>query len=426
MVKKIEYTYYVIYLILLIAYNHAMWSTYGLGLEEIKFSTTTEPFFDKPIVMLSFFMYYHFARNFLEIPSRFPIFNKKIKRIEYVLLGYTLLEVILLLTIGDGVINEWIFHSMSAFNLIASIWCVVSFMKKQKTPLNYFILVGVIAIITGAITSLILIVINPALPFPPIIIFPCFVLFEIIVFTTGLAYKSRLVEKERFKAEQRLVEELREKEYLQKSIQELRNKIAGDLHDDLGSTLGSLAIYAEAGKKNLDSGSIEKTREVFNRMYSLATDSIKNLREMVWIITPGNEKWEDMNNRMENYGKDVLAVKSISFKIDSKIEEQLILSVIQRRNLYLIFKECIHNILKHSNATNVNIQATINSVGNFVFSIVDDGIGTKENMSNTGHGLKSLLARSTELEGTFILENNMESGIAVTVEFPINRRYSLS
>jgi len=418
MLKRIEYGYYVIYLFLLIIYNHAMWSDVGIGLEQTMLSKELEPFLDKPIIMISFFMYFRFARHFLEIPARFPSFNKKIKQIEYVLLGYALLELILLCIIGDGVANEWIFHLVSAFNFIASVWCVTSFMKKQKTPLNYFILVGVASIMIGAIISLVLIVFNPNLSFPVIVIFPCFVLFEIIVFTTGLAYKSRRIEREKFNAQQELLVELENKQFLQKNIQDLRNKIACDLHDDLGSTLGSIGIYAEAGRKSIDAGSNGNAVEVLKRISGLAVDSLKNLREMVWIISPGNERWKDLNDRMENYGKNILNAQSISFKTESMIEEDINLTVIQRRNLYLIFKECIHNILKHSNAKNVSMKTAFNSVGNFVFSIEDDGTGQMGKIQSNGHGLKSLLIRSTELNGSLRMENNRDSGIVIIVEFP--------
>jgi signal transduction histidine kinase len=418
MLKRIEYGYYVIYLFLLIIYNHAMWSDVGIGLEQIMFSKAIEPFLDKPIIMASFFMYFRFARHFLEIPLKFSSFNRKIKGIEYILLAYVVLELTLLFIIGDGIINEWIFHFVSGFNFIASIWCVISFMKKQKTPLNYFILVGVVSILTGAITSLLLIVFNPGLPFPIIAIFPCFVLFEILVFTTGLAYKSRLIEREKYEAQQKLLVELELKQFLQKNIQDLRNKIAGDLHDDLGSTLGSIGIYAEAGRKSINEGTHEKTLDVLKRISVLASASLKNLREMVWIISPGNEKWKDLNDRMENYGKDVLGACNISFKTESTIEENVNLTIVQKRNLYLIFKECIHNILKHSNAKNVSMKAACNSGGNFVFSIEDDGIGETKKIQSTGHGLKSLLSRSAELNGSFRLENNRDSGIIVIVEFP--------
>jgi signal transduction histidine kinase len=421
-IKRIEYSYYLIYLVLLILYNHSMLEPGTSALQDFMFPAGVRSFFDKPVIVLSFYMYYHFARHFLQIPEKFPAFNKKIKRIEWILLIYVFVQITLLLTIGEGIIDTWAFHIMSAFNLIASTWSVISFMRKQKTPLNYFILIGALIITTGAVISMVFIILNVQLVFPHLVVFQFFIILEIMVFTSGLAYKSRLIETQKLESEQKLVNELIEKEYLQKSMQELRNKIAGDLHDDLGSTLGSIGIYAEAAKKDLDPASDEKVSEILKRISALAVDSLKNLREMVWIISPGNEKWKDLHSRMENYGKNVLNTQNISFKIDSTIHGEVSLSMIQRRNLYLIFKECIHNILKHSNAKNVILKTTCNSAGDFIFSMGDDGTGQKDTISSNGYGLKSLFARSSELNGSFRLENNTTQGIVVIIEFPLYQK----
>lgn len=419
--RRIEYAYYAFYLLLLVIYSHAMWSTFGVGLEELKFSIGVEPFFDKPVITLSFYMYYRFARYFLEIPNKLPLLNKRIKRIEYVLLGYVVLEILLLGIWGDRMINEIIFHVLSTFNLLMGVWCVISFLKQRRTPLNYFILAGGSLIIVGGITSLILIISHPLEMMPVLFVFPIFVLLEIFVFTTGLAFKSRLLEKHKLESEKKLVTELKTKESLQQNIAELRNKIARDLHDDLGSTLGSLGIYAEAAKKNMDINDVDKARNILEKMSQLSTDTLKNLREMVWIITPGNEKWKDLNDRIENYGKNVLSAKQITFSTQSSIEEKLELSMIQRRNLYLIFKECIHNVLKHSNANQVNFNAEFNHYGNFVFSIEDNGTDKTGALKENGYGLKNLRMRSEELNGSIKLGNDENSGFRVTVEFPINK-----
>jgi len=193
-------------------------------------------------------------------------------------------------------------------------------------------------------------------------------------------------------------------------LQTLRNRIASDLHDDVGSTLSSIAIFSELAK--------QQSKEVVPMLESIGDSSRKMLESMadiVWTINPENDNFEKIILRMRSFAYELLGAKKIDFEFnadDSVAKMKLPMDV--RKNLYLIFKEAINNMVKYAGADRAffSISGTKN---NLTMLIRDNGKGFDVNKSSEGNGLKNMKKRAQEIGAKLLIESG--AGIGTTIQF---------
>ena len=196
-----------------------------------------------------------------------------------------------------------------------------------------------------------------------------------------------------------------------KTIEEMRFNIASDLHDELGSTLGTISILsASLMKKAGLAKEIKSKIETVNKMTEKAAES---MRDIIWFIKPGNNNTSELIYRMKNFAAHILVNHDYSFEINEELLNTQ--SPEFRRNIYLIFKESLHNIVKHSASSNVNIRIFHKS-NTFYFTIADDGIGLKRTESfNEGNGLQNIRKRCDEIECSLDIETNINQGTKLII-----------
>lgn len=177
-----------------------------------------------------------------------------------------------------------------------------------------------------------------------------------------------------------------------KKIQGLRNKIAGDLHDEIGSALSSIKLYAGFG---LDEVSDDQ-KELLTKIYDTANESVENMSDIVWSINPTNDSLERIFVKMKSFSDNMLPPMGISITYNLS-PKNLSYSMEQRRQLYLFYKEAINNIVKHSQATQVSIQFE-EIVNHWTLIIKDNGRGFDQALASAGNGLTSLQNRARLLQ----------------------------
>lgn len=193
-------------------------------------------------------------------------------------------------------------------------------------------------------------------------------------------------------------------------LQTLRNNIASDLHDDVGSTLSSISIFSELAK--------QQTKEVIPMLESIGDSSRKMLESMadiVWTINPENDNFEKIILRMRSFAYELLGAKKIDFEFSADdLVSKLKLPMDVRKNLYLIFKEATNNMVKYADANRAffSISGTKN---NLAMLIRDNGKGFDINKSSQGNGLKNMKKRAQEIGGQLIIESG--AGIGTTIQF---------
>lgn len=208
--------------------------------------------------------------------------------------------------------------------------------------------------------------------------------------------------------------------------QAIRNKIAQDLHDSLGSTLSSISVYSQVAKifhqqhKDYDlSLTLEKIGYTSGEM-------ISEMADIVWAINPKNDRLDSIILRMESFSKPLLQVKNIDFRFNYSIAQPGInLQLDKRKNFYLIFKEAINNALKYADCKHLDVR--IVQHGHIVeLTIADDGRGfdsdaidISASRSLSGNGLKNMQMRAGEMNATFSITSKPGKGTTVFLAFHI-------
>ena len=191
-------------------------------------------------------------------------------------------------------------------------------------------------------------------------------------------------------------------------MQRLRLKIASDLHDEVGSTLTKVSMRAQMLEMQLKESS---ATENLNRISEQAREAVSTMQDIVWSIDSRNDSFNNLMNKIKDTAFSLLAEKKIkvNFRING-FENNTTLKVNERQNIYLILKEALHNISKHSNANEVNIVLD-NGTKNFTMIIKDNGSNFTQNKYSTGQGLQNMEMRSKKLNG--IIEYKFNNGFEI-------------
>ena len=188
-------------------------------------------------------------------------------------------------------------------------------------------------------------------------------------------------------------------------LQNIRNRIAADLHDDIGSTLNSISIYSEVAK--LKSPAVVHELE---QVGDAARKIIDAMSDIIWTINPKNDSFENIILRMRSFSYNLLKAKNIehSFRADEDLNTMK-LSMEERRNFFLIFKEAVNNLVKYAEATRVSI--TLIHENNLIkLSVRDNGKGFRVKQFSTGNGLLNMKSRAEEMNATIKIESEPGSG----------------
>jgi signal transduction histidine kinase/ligand-binding sensor domain-containing protein len=196
--------------------------------------------------------------------------------------------------------------------------------------------------------------------------------------------------------------------------QKIRNRIAQDLHDEIGSNLSSISLMSDLIQKSekADPESIKKIQ----RIHKVAKDSSQAMRDIVWITNPTSDNLKDLIAKMNEVANDLLA--GINWKFDFPEKSiKINLSPETKRNVFLIFKEALNNIIKHSEAKNAVVRLKI-SDKNLLLAIKDNGKGFNTASGFSGNGLKNMENRAKEING--ILKLNSGPGKGTTLALAVN------
>lgn len=204
-----------------------------------------------------------------------------------------------------------------------------------------------------------------------------------------------------------LVVFLRARQKQARAVRALQQRIAGDLHDDIGSNLASIAMMAELGKKDCAGLAAAEAEEIRR----LAADSAAAMRDIVWLTQPGPHDAMQLTERLRDTAQRLLINMEWKFEIEG-LETAPALDV--QRHLLLALKEMLNNVLRHACARHVNIRLIVRH-GRFKLEVLDDGHGFVVGADSDGHGLTSLRHRSSLLRGNLALESQPGRGTRISL-----------
>jgi two-component system, NarL family, sensor histidine kinase UhpB len=212
--------------------------------------------------------------------------------------------------------------------------------------------------------------------------------------------------------------QLKKKLAEQEKLLAVRDAIAKDLHDEVGSTLSSIKILSEVSHRNIEKDN-KKSAALLEKIVAQSEKMQQGMSDIVWAVKPDNDKLEDIIIRMREYMSKVLEPKNIavSFRANEKALTHSI-GMQQRRDLLMIFKEAINNIARHSAATSVTISIE-QQHNNILMKIEDNGIGFDTNKITSSSGMKNMKARAEKLAGHFNATSAHGQGAALQFTIPV-------
>jgi len=191
-------------------------------------------------------------------------------------------------------------------------------------------------------------------------------------------------------------------------MERTRSRIAMDLHDDIGSSLTRISVLSEVAQRQVDAQS------TLARIGDTARELIDTLGDIVWSVDPKHDDLQNVVRRIAQFGQDVCNGKEIIFETDIRSTfDQTKLSIDQRRDVYLLFKEALNNVVRHANASTVRFFIREED-GKALLSLIDDGIGINDDQG-AGHGLSSMKERAQRAGGTLSMGNHDGQGTTTTL-----------
>ncbi len=197
-------------------------------------------------------------------------------------------------------------------------------------------------------------------------------------------------------------------------IEKVRNNIARDLHDDMGSALSSINILSQVAlvEKN------GNTQSYLQRIGDQSARMMEDMGDMVWSINPRNDSMSQVLIRMREFASEIFELKNIEYQFTDNGMEHFTLNAEQRKNLFLIYKETINNAAKYSQADKIEINLHQQD-HSLIMSIKDNGQGFDEQTIKAGNGLRNLRERAKEINGTLELRSAIGNGTEVHLKVPI-------
>lgn len=207
--------------------------------------------------------------------------------------------------------------------------------------------------------------------------------------------------------------------------QAIRNKIAQDLHDNVGSTLSSIAVYSEVAQIHNQRQNREELSGAIARISDTAGEMISEMNDIVWAINPGNDSMATILQRMESFARPLLAARNIRFHFEAAPEVmELNLEMTRRKNFYLIFKEAVNNALKYADCVNLQVKISLRH-RQLELAVQDDGKGFDRatagaSQSLSGNGLRNMEMRAAEMKGTLLIQSRPGQGTLIRLTFPVS------
>jgi signal transduction histidine kinase/ligand-binding sensor domain-containing protein len=209
-------------------------------------------------------------------------------------------------------------------------------------------------------------------------------------------------------------------------LERVRTRIATDLHDDVGSSLSQIAVLSQYASRQAARGG-EEAKGSLARITELSGSVVDAMSDVVWSINPARDRMSDLVHRMRRFAVDLLSETEVNLTLDlpaDDADEPMAPEV--RRQVFLVFKEALHNAARHARASAVRVSFR-RERDSLVLVIADDGRGIAASPSgSTGLGLANMRRRAVAIGGTLDVGPGSSGGTEVRLRIPVSGRRYLS
>ncbi len=198
-------------------------------------------------------------------------------------------------------------------------------------------------------------------------------------------------------------------------LEAMRAQISRDLHDEIGSRLTNINMMSQVVKRASTGGRHE--HELLGKIREESEEITQNMRDIIWNIDPRNDQLALAMPRMLSYASQLLESRNITVEASMGDLEGIQVDMAQRKDLMPIFKEAIHNIVKHSGATVVRIGAQVQD-SCFHLAIEDNGKGFDPACGADGNGLRNMRTRAAAHGWALRIESGRGRGTCLFLVVP--------
>ena len=404
--KKIEFFYYCFYsLSMFFLIFFTAYFTRRPG----RFSAFIMSYLDLMLLIAGTIFYLAFIRKFLNTKRNHLLLDKLFKAEAWILTVLMFVYTYLHFESTEILLGNIIENSMKILALLVGmIFIYMGLMQKDR--LMRYIAMGSAAQIFFSVISLLLIFYGkPAATIftSAFFYFELGIIMAISFFLLGLTYKNRRELIERTQEQEAMKMEVEKKVFETKlavinAQQEERNRISADMHDDLGAGMTTIRLFSELAKTKMGDAVIPEIEKIS----ASANELLNKMNAIIWSMSSSNDTLGNMVAYIRSYSQEYFENTGIDCRIT--IPEnlpELEVSGIIRRNVFLVVKEALNNIVKHSGATEVKITLQKEEKG-LSLIIQDNGKGIdNQKLSQFGNGLKNMKKRMDDVGIEFSIEH---------------------
>ena len=201
-------------------------------------------------------------------------------------------------------------------------------------------------------------------------------------------------------------------------MEKMRNNIARDLHDDIGSTLTSINILSKVALQQQVNGDTMMGANM-QKIKDRSSAIMESMGDIVWAINPQNDTIEQMIFRMKEFTAEILEPLNINYTFKEEGNfSSLKLNIKKRKDFYLLFKEAVNNAAKYSHCKNLYVQ--VEQDAHFLhLTVTDDGKGFNEKLVKNGNGLINMRERAASMVAKINIDSVPGKGTSIVLDVPI-------
>jgi signal transduction histidine kinase/ligand-binding sensor domain-containing protein len=200
--------------------------------------------------------------------------------------------------------------------------------------------------------------------------------------------------------------------------EQLRSRIATDLHDDLGASLSQIAVFSEVLRQRRAGLSADEVDGILGKIGTTSRELVSSMSDIVWAVNPRYDSLGDLVARIRRFAEDTFAQGDTTFEFTAPATGYPQMSPAAKREILLIVKEGVTNVVKHAHARRASVSFSLRG-RRLAVRVWDDGRGFDPEAAHAGNGLRSLRRRVAALGGELTIISATGQGTEIVLQMDI-------
>lgn len=208
---------------------------------------------------------------------------------------------------------------------------------------------------------------------------------------------------------------------LQEAVLKERNRIAADMHDDIGAELTNIAVLSKILKQAAASNS-EESLKIATKIETSSNQVITKINETIWILNAPNHSLKNLAAHIRSYAASLCdySLTPLIIHINDTIRIPVPLTAEFTRDVFLLTKELLQNAIKHSGATHITLHFYMSGFDRLCISYGDDGVGFNTAKIKKGNGIDNIRRRVANHKGAVTIASVLKQGCSIKIILPLS------